>query len=114
MSWNQALKEYATQKNQFIIPKKGTQEYEAVKAIQAQLSSSTTSEKASPSKKKTVVEIPVETKTKTKKKTLKNEIIPQEEVIIETPSKPKKSKEILTDIFNTIEVSSNVKKIGRK
>jgi len=39
MSWKDALKEYANIKGQYVIPKKGTAEYDEVKAIQAKLSS---------------------------------------------------------------------------
>lgn len=39
MSWKDALKEYANVKGQYVIPKKGTAEYDEVKAIQAKLAS---------------------------------------------------------------------------
>ena len=39
MSWKDALKEYANIKGQYVIPKKGTAEYDEVKAIQAKLAS---------------------------------------------------------------------------
>ena len=37
MSWKDALKEYANVKGQYVIPKKGTAEYDEVKTIQAKL-----------------------------------------------------------------------------
>lgn len=37
MSWKEALAEYATMKGQYIIPKKGTKEYDEVKAIQEKI-----------------------------------------------------------------------------
>jgi hypothetical protein len=39
MSWAEALKEYAKQKGQFVVPKKDSDDYKAVKAIQAKLAS---------------------------------------------------------------------------
>lgn len=37
MSWAQALKQYATETGKFVLPKKDTDEYKAVKAIQEKL-----------------------------------------------------------------------------
>jgi hypothetical protein len=39
MSWAEALKEYAKQKGQFVVPKKDTADYKAVKAIQEKMAS---------------------------------------------------------------------------
>lgn len=39
MSWAEALKEYAKQKGQFVVPKKDSDDYKAVKAIQEKLAS---------------------------------------------------------------------------
>ena len=39
MSWTEALKEYAKQKGQFVVPKKDSDEYKAVKAIQERMAS---------------------------------------------------------------------------
>lgn len=38
MSWAEALKEYAKQRGQFMLPKKDSEEYKAVKAIQEKMS----------------------------------------------------------------------------
>ena len=40
MSWKEALKEYAAKNGQYVIPKKGSPEYDEVKAIQDKLRAS--------------------------------------------------------------------------
>ena len=37
MSWTEALKEYAKINNQFLVPKKDSEQYKAVKAIQERM-----------------------------------------------------------------------------
>ena len=39
MSWTEALKEYAKQNGQFLVPKKDSEQYKAVKAIQERMAS---------------------------------------------------------------------------
>ena len=39
MSWTEALKEYAKQHGQFLVPKKDSEQYKAVKAIQERMAS---------------------------------------------------------------------------
>jgi len=40
MSWRDALKEYANTNGQYVIPKKGTKQYDEVKSIQERLKTS--------------------------------------------------------------------------
>jgi hypothetical protein len=88
-SWRQALVEYSKVKGQYIIPKKGTTEYDEVKAIQVKLSANKENtppvkepkEPKTPKKsKQPKEEAPAPIKTKTKKSSKKNlEFIPDEE-----------------------------------
>jgi hypothetical protein len=63
MSWRDALKEYSNMNGQYVIPKKGTKQYDEVKAIQDKLKGSPASLVTEPKTTKTTKT----TKTKSKK-----------------------------------------------
>ena len=64
MSWREALTEYSKINNQYVIPKKGTPQYDEVKAIQDRLKASPASPAPAPAPKTTKAKT---TKTKPKK-----------------------------------------------
>jgi hypothetical protein len=76
MSWAQALKEYAKQKGQFVLPKKDSEDYKKVKAIQEKM--------ASVKKDAPVVEEP----KKKRVKAMPEGVIPK--ALVEEAPKPKK------------------------
>ncbi len=53
MSWREALKEYSNMNGQYVIPKKGTKQYEEVKAIQAKLAADPSTATSAPKTPKT-------------------------------------------------------------
>jgi hypothetical protein len=78
MTWAEALKEYAKQKGQFVVPKKDTDDYKAVKAIQ---------EKMASAKKDAPVE---EVKKPRRVKVMPDGVVPKAPVAVEAAPKPKK------------------------
>ena len=61
MSWKEALKEYAAKNGQYVIPKKGSPEYDEVKAIQDKLRASPATQTTPVKKGKGVKEVFVKT-----------------------------------------------------
>jgi hypothetical protein len=79
MTWAEALKEYAKQKGQFVVPKKDTDDYKAVKAIQEKMASSAQQKKDAPAE---------EPKKPRKVKAMPEGVIPK--ALVEEAPKPKK------------------------
>lgn len=71
MSWRDALKEYANTNGQYVIPKKGTKQYDEVKSIQERLKTSPATTAPAPATPKT----PKTTKTTKKGKGIKEGFI---------------------------------------
>jgi hypothetical protein len=80
MSWAQALKEFAKQRGQFILPKKDSDDYKAVKAIQEKMAGSAQQKKDAPA---------VEEPKKKRVKAMPEGVIPKAPVV-EAPKETKK------------------------